>query len=88
MFFFSISGSKSTSPHTMIAALTTDITYVASILFMSLEPRYLLANASWLAGSGLTIFLDIFVLGQFVVFSIQDKNAKLEAEVEEAGEED
>ena len=40
-----------------------------------MRPRYLLANASWLAGSGLTIFLDLFVLGQFIVFNWQDKKA-------------
>lgn len=46
-----------------------------SILIVSMRPRYLLANASWLAGSGLTIFLDLFVLGQFIVFNWQDKKA-------------
>lgn len=58
MFFFSISG---------------NITYVLSIILTSVEPRYLLTNASWLAGSGLTVFLDLFVLAQFAVFSVQDK---------------
>jgi hypothetical protein len=48
---------------------------VLSILIVSMRPRYLLANASWLAGSGLTIFLDLFVLGQFIVFNWQDKKA-------------
>jgi hypothetical protein len=42
-------------------------------LVVSLEPRYLAANASWLAGSGLTIFLDLFVLAQFARFSWQDR---------------
>jgi hypothetical protein len=48
---------------------------VLSILIISVQPRYLVANASWLAGSGLTIFLDLFVLGQFIVFNLQDKKA-------------
>lgn len=52
-----------------------DLTYVISILIISLEPRYLVANASWLAGSGLTIFLDLFVLAQFARFSWQDRQA-------------
>jgi len=56
--------------------LIIDITYVISILVVSHEARYVLANASWLAGSGLTIFLDLFVLGQFVFFSWQDRRAE------------
>ena len=49
-----------------------------SILFTSTETRYLIANASWLAGSGLTVFLDLFVLAQFAVFNYQDKQSKKE----------
>lgn len=49
------------------------MTYVLSITLKSLAPHYLLANFSWLVGSGGTIFLDLFVLGQFLVFSWQDK---------------
>lgn len=49
------------------------MTYMVSIMVTSMEPRYLLANLSWLLGAGLTIFLDVFVLGQFAVFSYQDK---------------
>ena len=60
----------------MRTALTSDITYVISILVVSTDSHYVLANASWLAGSGLTIFLDLFVLGQFVVFNMQDKRAE------------
>jgi hypothetical protein len=62
MFFFSIMG---------------NVTYIASILFTSLEHRYLVANASWIAGAGLTIFLDLFILGQFFVYSYQDRNQKV-----------
>ncbi|WWD09408.1 hypothetical protein V865_007531 [Kwoniella europaea PYCC6329] len=58
MFFFAISG---------------NITYVLSIFFTSMNPRYILANLPWLAGSGLTVFLDLFVLAQFAVFNWQDK---------------
>ncbi|KAI0345998.1 PQ-loop-domain-containing protein [Trametopsis cervina] len=46
LFLFSIAGNT---------------TYALSILTVSLEPNHLLANAGWLAGSGLTVFLDIFV---------------------------
>lgn len=60
MFFFSISG---------------NVTYIASILFKSLEWKYLVTNASWIAGSVVTIFLDFIILGQFGYFSWQDKQA-------------
>lgn len=58
MFFFSISG---------------NVTYVASILAKSTEWKYLVTNASWIAGSVVTIFLDFIILGQFAYFSWQDK---------------
>ncbi|GFZ43510.1 hypothetical protein JCM24511_01230 [Saitozyma sp. JCM 24511] len=66
LFFFSITG---------------NITYVLSILLTSVEPRYILANASWLAGSGLTVFLDLIVLAQFAVFSWQDRQSEREDKV-------
>jgi hypothetical protein len=49
-----------------------------SILLTSLDTRYLLANASWLAGSTLTIFLDVFVLAQFGYYNWQDRKAERE----------
>ncbi|WWC86257.1 uncharacterized protein L201_001130 [Kwoniella dendrophila CBS 6074] len=58
MFFFAISG---------------NITYVLSIFFTSMNAKYILANLPWLAGSGLTVFLDLFVLAQFAIFSLQDR---------------
>ncbi|TXT11217.1 hypothetical protein VHUM_01968 [Vanrija humicola] len=67
MFFFSISG---------------NVTYVLSILFKSTDRKYLITNASWIAGAGLTIFLDLFVLGQFAYYAYQDeqKDAKVFAD--------
>ncbi|KAJ9121475.1 hypothetical protein QFC22_002091 [Naganishia vaughanmartiniae] len=44
------------------------ITYVASILLKSVEKSYVIANISWLIGSGGTVFLDLIVLGQFVYY--------------------
>lgn len=35
--------------------------YVLSICVLGLDRNHMATNASWLAGSGLTIFLDIFV---------------------------
>ncbi|KAI9635285.1 PQ loop repeat-domain-containing protein [Dioszegia hungarica] len=53
--------------------ITGNLTYSASILAPSLDPKYILANASWLAGALLTVFLDIFVMAQFAVYGWQDK---------------
>ncbi|KIK69509.1 hypothetical protein GYMLUDRAFT_212049 [Collybiopsis luxurians FD-317 M1] len=53
LFFFSILGNT---------------TYSLSICVKSMERDYLITNASWLAGSALTIFLDIIVLSQFSYF--------------------
>ncbi|KAJ3822861.1 PQ loop repeat-domain-containing protein [Lentinula raphanica] len=53
LFFFSILGNA---------------TYSLSICVKSMEREYLITNASWLAGSALTIFLDLVVLSQFSYF--------------------
>ncbi|KAJ3731128.1 PQ loop repeat-domain-containing protein [Lentinula guzmanii] len=50
LFFFSILGNA---------------TYSLSICVKSMEKEYLITNGSWLAGSALTIFLDLAVLSQF-----------------------
>lgn len=57
------------------------MTYSASILAPSLDPHYLLANLSWLAGALLTIFLDIFVMAQFAVYGWQDKKRAKEGKL-------
>lgn len=49
-------------------AIAGNVTYVLSICVESMDRQHLVANASWLAGSGLTVFLDIFVLCQFFYF--------------------
>ncbi|KAH8114752.1 PQ-loop-domain-containing protein [Phellopilus nigrolimitatus] len=53
LFMFSIAG---------------NVTYAFSICTESMDRQHLIANASWLAGSGLTVFLDVFVLCQFFYF--------------------
>lgn len=65
----------------MIYADWTDVTYSASILAPSLDPHYLLANASWLAGALLTIFLDLFVMAQFALYGYQDKKRAQEGKL-------
>jgi hypothetical protein len=69
--------SKQHGRHTNINA---DVTYIASILSTSTDRKYLITNASWLAGAGLTIFLDLFILAQFAVYSYQDREAKVFAD--------
>ncbi|KIY45211.1 hypothetical protein FISHEDRAFT_49815, partial [Fistulina hepatica ATCC 64428] len=58
MFFFSICG---------------NVTYVLSICSASMAKDYLIKNAAWLAGSGLTVFLDVFVLSQFFFYRSVDR---------------
>lgn len=48
-------------------------------MLTSTEPRYLLANLSWLVGAIATIAQDLFVLGQFAVYNYQDKKAREQA---------
>jgi len=56
------------SPALFLFAISGNTTYALSICFASMKAEYLLANAAWLAGSVLTVFLDVFVLGQFVYY--------------------
>jgi len=56
------------SPALFLFTITGNCTFALSICFASMKRRYLLANAPWLAGSLLTVFFDIFVIGQFVYY--------------------
>jgi len=67
-------------------AIAGNATYVLSICTDSMERKHLIANASWLAGSGLTIFLDIFVLCQFFYFRSAGQTFMGEEEIEARGE--
>lgn len=46
-----------------------NLTYVISILVLDLSPKYLLINASWLAGSVGTLFLDMIIFTQFWIYN-------------------
>ncbi|KAJ7069758.1 PQ loop repeat-domain-containing protein [Mycena amicta] len=52
------------APALFLFAIAGNVTYSLSILAKSTEREYLVTNASWLAGSALTVFFDITVLGQ------------------------
>ena len=57
-------------------------------MLTSTEPRYLLANLSWLVGALATIAQDLFVLGQFAVYNYQDNKAGERVFLEDIEEED
>jgi len=61
------------SPALFLFSIAGNTTYALSILAASLEWHHLVANASWLAGSGLTVFFDIFVLLQFAYYRTVDR---------------
>ncbi|KAJ3562120.1 hypothetical protein NP233_g9776 [Leucocoprinus birnbaumii] len=61
------------SPALFFFAMCGNIMYSSSILAKSTDWHYLVTNASWLAGSGLVVSLDIFVLCQFVYYRAQDR---------------
>ncbi|KAE8222737.1 hypothetical protein CF319_g4119 [Tilletia indica] len=63
-----------------VFALLGNSTYVASIMLKSLDPEYLLENASWLVGSLGVVFLDFIVLAQFVKYAPEREKLRLEVE--------
>jgi len=65
------------SPALFLFAISGNSTYGLSICFASMKTEYLLANAPWLAGSLLTVFFDLFVLGQFVYYR-SDKKCRIQ----------
>ncbi|KAJ7095805.1 PQ loop repeat-domain-containing protein [Mycena belliarum] len=59
---------KGLSPALFFFAILGNSTYSMSIIAKSTDRDYLITNASWLAGSALTVFLDVIVLGQFLYY--------------------
>ncbi|KAI0775542.1 PQ-loop-domain-containing protein [Trametes elegans] len=60
------------SPFLFVYSISGNTTYVLSILAASLNIKHLAANAPWIAGSALTVFLDLFVLYQFFHYRLED----------------
>lgn len=56
-------------------------TFIISVLSISLEPRYLLVNASWLIGSSGTLLMDFIIFVQFFVYGTQEEYAPSSREV-------
>lgn len=67
------------SPALFLFAIAGNTTYVLSIFSLSLEPKHIAANAGWIAGSGLTVFLDVFVLLQFSYYKVTERSVPLES---------
>jgi uncharacterized protein with PQ loop repeat len=51
-----------------VFAISGNLTYALSICVASMEWNHLIVNASWLAGSTLTVLTDLFVVYQFFRF--------------------
>ncbi|KAI0632050.1 PQ loop repeat-domain-containing protein [Trametes polyzona] len=66
------------SPFLFVYSISGNTTYFLSILAASLNFKHLAANAPWIAGSALTVFLDLFVLYQFFHYRLED-NKRAEA---------
>ncbi|KAJ8691756.1 putative vacuolar membrane transporter for cationic amino acids [Pleurotus ostreatus] len=64
------------SPALFLFAILGNGTYGLSICAKSMDRRYLITNASWLAGSILTILLDVIVLCQFVYYRTRDRQGR------------
>ncbi|KAL6951023.1 hypothetical protein ACO0QE_000315 [Hanseniaspora vineae] len=47
-------------------------TFIISVLSISMHPRYLLVNASWLVGSSGTLVMDFIIFTQFFVYGTSD----------------
>ncbi|EIW81042.1 PQ-loop-domain-containing protein [Coniophora puteana RWD-64-598 SS2] len=56
------------APGLFLFAILGNTTYALSICAASMDPDYLIKNSSWLAGSALTVFFDLIVLGQFFYY--------------------
>ncbi|EJF61077.1 PQ-loop-domain-containing protein [Dichomitus squalens] len=61
------------SPFLFVYSISGNTTYVLSILAASLSMKHLVVNGPWIAGSALTVFLDVFVLYQFFEYRQEDK---------------
>lgn len=58
------------SPALFFFSMFGNVTYSLSICSESMDREYLLTNASWLAGSALTVFLDAIVLCQIFYYRL------------------
>lgn len=57
-------------------------TFITSVMAISLDPKYLLVNASWLIGSSGTLIMDFIIFGQFFLYG-RGKVEKITTEQED-----
>lgn len=62
------------SPALFFYSIFGNTTYALSICAKSMDKDYLVKNGGWLAGSTLTVFLDVFVLFQFSYYRYTIEN--------------
>ncbi|OCH92838.1 PQ-loop-domain-containing protein [Obba rivulosa] len=55
------------SPFLFVYSICGNMSYVLAILVLSMDSKHILANAAWIAGSTLTVFLDVFVSQLFML---------------------
>jgi uncharacterized protein with PQ loop repeat len=63
-----------------VCAVFGNLTYVISILAISVDPYFLLVQSSWLAGSISTLVLDFIIFVQFFVYNDNSEYEELEEE--------
>ncbi|GLB38390.1 putative protein with repeated motif present between transmembrane helices in cystinosin, yeast ERS1p, mannose-P-dolichol utilization defect 1, and other hypothetical proteins [Lyophyllum shimeji] len=63
------------SPALFFFAIFGNVTFSLSIGAQGLTRKNLIANSGWLAGSALTVFLDVFVLGQVFYYRAVDRSS-------------
>ncbi|KAF8073755.1 PQ loop repeat-domain-containing protein [Lyophyllum atratum] len=63
------------SPALFFFAIFGNVTFALSICAKGIDRQNLIANSGWLAGSALTVFLDVFVLGQIFYYRSADRSA-------------
>jgi len=64
------------APGLFFFAILGNATYALSIIVVSTEQSYLIRNASWLAGSTVTICLDLCVLCQFFYYEFVSRQRR------------
>ncbi|KAF8631394.1 hypothetical protein AX15_002402 [Amanita polypyramis BW_CC] len=60
------------SPALFFFAILGNVAYALSICIKSMDKDYLIMNGSWLAGSTLTVFLDVLVVAQIFYYRSVD----------------
>lgn len=63
-----------------LCAVLGNVTYVISILAISVDPHFLLVQSSWLAGSIGTLALDFIIFIQFFLYNSDDDDSSSDSD--------